>query len=168
MTLRPTLRRVVTIAGLAFAWCALWGEVTPANLVSGLVVASIVVGIGVGTPGRGGIRLRPLLRFSAHVVADMVTSTLSVAREILTPEDRTDEAIVAVPVPTEARSHLLLLIVAVTVTPGTAVVDADPDTGTLFLHLLHAERRDATTAHVQMLADLASRALPTGNRPDFA
>ena len=85
---------------------------------------------------------------------------MSVALEVLTPTDRTDEAIVAVPLPTESRRHLLLLIVAVTVTPGTAVIDADPDTGTLYLHLLHSDRRDATVAHVEELAELACKALP--------
>ena len=99
-------------------------------------------------------------RFIGLVAVDLVVSTFTVAREILTPTDYTDEAIIAVPVPGETRSHLLMLIVAVTVTPGTAVVDTDPDTGTLYLHLLHADRSEQTTAHVTELAQLACRALP--------
>lgn len=159
---RPfTLRRLVTVAALVFAWCALWGEASVANLLSGFVLAAILTGLGVGTPGRGRVRIRPLIRFGALVAADLVAATVGVAKEILTPTDRTDEAVIAVPVPPETRSHLFLLVVAITVTPGTAVVDADPDTGTLYLHLLHADRRDATVAHVRELADLACQALPT-------
>ena len=160
-----TTRRVITIGALTFAWCALWGEVTVANVASGVVLAALVVGIGVGTPGIGRVRLRPLLRFAALVGADLLRSTISVSREILTPTDYTDEAIVAVRVPADARTHLLLLVVAVTVTPGTAVVDTDPDTGTLYLHLLHAEQRESTVAHVRTLAELACAALPT-EEPD--
>lgn len=160
MTGRLTIRRLSTVAVLTFSWCALWGEVSTANILSGVLVAVLVSGAGIGTPGRGRVRLRPLLRFGRLVFVDLIVSTVSVAREILTPTDFTDEAIIAVPVPTETRAHLLLLIVAVTVTPGTAVVDADPDTGTLYLHLLHAERRDATAAHVRELAELACAALP--------
>jgi multicomponent Na+:H+ antiporter subunit E len=85
---------------------------------------------------------------------------VSVAWEILTPTDYTDEAIIAVDTQVESRSHLLMLVVAITVTPGTAVVDTDADTGRLYLHLLHAEKADAIVAHVQRLADLACRALP--------
>ena len=77
--------------------------------------------------------------------------------------DNTNEAIIAVNIPLHARQHFLLLIVAVTLTPGTAVVDADPDTGTLFLHLLHHERADDVRAHVAELAGLAEQALPTGS-----
>jgi multicomponent Na+:H+ antiporter subunit E len=158
---RFTLRRLITVAGLVFTWCALWGEASFANLASGIVVATLVSGGSIGTSGRGRIRIRPLVRFGILVAIDLVVSTVSVAREILTPTDHTDEAIIAVPVPTDTRSHFLLLIVAITVTPGTAVVDTDPDTGTLYLHLLHAERRQATEAHVRELAQLVCRALPT-------
>lgn len=156
-----TARRLITVVALVLAWCALWGEVSAANVISGTVVAVAVSVAGIGTAGRGGIRLRPLARFVGLVAVDLVTSTVTVAREILTPTDYTDEAIIAVPVPGDTRSHLLLLIVAVTVTPGTAVVDADPDAGVVYLHLLHADRSDATAAHVRELAELACRALPT-------
>lgn len=155
-----SLRRLVTVAGLVFAWCALWGEPSLANIASGVVVATLVSGRRSGASGRGRIRVRPLLRFGALVVVDLVMATAGVAKEILTPADSTEEAIVAVSVPTDSRAHLLPLIVAITVTPGTAVVDVDADTGTLYLHLLHAERRSAIEEHVRELADLASRAFP--------
>ena len=156
--LRP--RRVLTVFGLVFAWCALWGGPSGANVMSGILVAVAASGSAVGTGGRGRVRFRPLAEFIGVVLVDLVKSTVAVAVEVLTPTDYTEEAIIAVRVPGETRSHLLLLIVAVTVTPGTAVVDADPDTGTLYLHLLHADRRDETEAHVVRLAELACAALP--------
>jgi multicomponent Na+:H+ antiporter subunit E len=167
--MRPwfSIRRVLTVAALVFVWCALWGEASVANLASGLLVAVAIVASGVGTGSPGSIRVGPLLRFAGLVAIDLASSTVSVAREVLTPTDRTDEAIIAVDLPRETRMHLLMMIVAVTVTPGTAVVDADADTGTLYLHLLHAERTDTTRAHVRRLADLACQALPV-SREDLA
>lgn len=161
-----TGRRVVAVVALVLAWCALWGEVSVANVLSGTVLAVAVTLSGLGTEGRGGVRLRPLARLIGLVAVDLVKSTVTVAQEILTPTDYTDEAIIAVRVPGESRSHLLVLIVAVTVTPGTAVVDADPDDGILYLHLLHADRREATTAHVIELAELACQALPVRSTDD--
>ena len=165
---RPPLRHVVTAASLALTWCALWGEISAANLASGALVAAAVTASGVGTVGRGGVRLSPLARFGALVAVDLVVSTVNVAREVLTTSDRTEEAIIAVRVPTDTRSHLLLLVVAITVTPGTAIVDADPDTGTLYLHLLHHDRRHRVEAHVLELARLACAALPTITPPSTA
>lgn len=155
-----TCRRVVTVVMLTFAWCALWGEASIANVLSGSAVAMVVSSTTIGTPARGWVRLGPLVRFAGLVFFDLIKSTVAVAGEVLTPTDRTDEAIIHVQVPGESRLHFLLLIVAVTVTPGTAVIDADPDTGALFLHLLHADRRRDTEEHVRTLAELACAALP--------
>ena len=156
------LRQLIAYGLLLAAWCVLWGRVSVANVVSGLAVVAAVAAAHLGTGERSDrIRIVPLLRFAWLVAVDLVVSTVNVARGVLTPTDYTSEAIIAVPVPTETRSHLLLLVIAVTLTPGTAVVDADPDSGTLYLHLLHHERRAAVTAHVEELAALACRGLPS-------
>jgi multicomponent Na+:H+ antiporter subunit E len=158
-------RRVVTILLLVGAWCALWGSISVANVLSGLVVSVVAVLIAGSEPGATRIRFGPLLHFFWLVFLDLIVSTAQVAWEILTPTDYTDEAIIAVDTRIEARSHLLILVVAITVTPGTAVVDADADTGCFYLHVLHAERADQITAHVQRLADLACRGLPVAGDP---
>ncbi len=160
MSRRLPKRRVIAVVSLVVVWCALWGEASVANVGSGLLIGLVATAAGIGTPMRGGMRIVPLVGFFALVAVDLVTSTIDVAREIVTPSDRTDEAIIAVQTPPGTRAHLLLLIVAITVTPGTAVVDADPDNGVLYLHLLHGERAEATRSHVVRLAALACEALP--------
>ena len=155
------------IVALTATWCALWQEISIANLLAGAGLATVVLATGVGTRTSGAIRLIPLAKLLWVVFVDLVTSTIDVAREILTPTDYTNEAIIAVDIPAEGRHHFLLLIIAVTLTPGTAVVDADPDTGTLYLHLLHVERRDEVAEHVHQLTRLACQALPlpTATKP---
>ncbi len=156
-----TPRRTLSIATLTLAWCALWQTMSVANVLSGVLLASALTYAGIGTSGRGSIRPLPLLHLLWLVLVDLAASTFAVAIEIVTPTDRTEEGIVSVTVPPECRQHLLLLIVAITLTPGTAVVDADPDTGTLYLHLLHVDRKGKTIEHVHHLARLSCEALPT-------
>jgi multicomponent Na+:H+ antiporter subunit E len=153
-------RRLLSLAMLTLAWCALWGAVSAANLLAGLVVGTVVMVASGVQPGLDRIRVLPLLHFVWLVAVDLVVSTITVAWEVMTPTDDTDEAIIAVDTDLEARSHLLMLVVAITVTPGTAVVDTDADTGRLYLHLLHAKKAEGTIAHVQRIAELACRALP--------
>lgn len=153
-------RRLLSLALLTLAWCGLWGAVSAANVLAGLVVGTAVMIASGVQPGLGRIRILPLLQFVWLVTVDLVGSTISVAWEVLTPTDYTDEAIIAVDTDLETRSHFLMLVVAITVTPGTAVVDTDGDSGRLYLHLLHAEKAEAITAHVQRIAELACRALP--------
>ena len=162
MSRRPawSTRRLLAGGILVLAWCVMWGDVSVANLVSGLIVVLVIGRLRVGPAVAGPVRLVPLVQFAWFVLVDLVVSTGAVAREILTPTDFTEEAIIAVAVPTSARRHLLLLLVAITVTPGTAVVDTDGERGTLYLHLLHCDRRAAVTAHIDRLAALAGAALP--------
>jgi multicomponent Na+:H+ antiporter subunit E len=157
-----TPRRLLTIALLVGAWCALWGGVSIANVVSGTLVAVAATVFSGVDQNAGGLRIVPLLHFVWLVAVDLVVSTAHVAWEILTPTDYTDEEIIAVDTSLASRSHLLMLVVAITVTPGTAVIDSDGDTGRLYLHLLHAEKSDEIQRHVRQLADLACRALPVG------
>ena len=168
MTITSIGRRLAAALLVVATWCALWGEFSTANIVGGSLLAAGLQALRISRPSRAAIRPGPMLRFVAIVLADLIASTFSVAKEVLTPTDRTNEGIVGVSVPTSARRHLLLLVVSITLTPGTAVVDADPDDGTLYLHLLHVERREAVIAHVQQLAELACRALPHPADPEFA
>ncbi len=162
---RITMRRVAMVTVLTATWCAFWQDISAANIIAGAVLATVVLATGVGTPTTGSIRVRPLVKLLWVVLVDLVSSTIDVAREIVTPTDYTDEAIIAVEIPRDGRHHFLLLIIAVTLTPGTAVVDADPDSGTMYLHLLHADRRDDVAEHVAQLTRLACEALPMTPAP---
>jgi multicomponent Na+:H+ antiporter subunit E len=154
-----TFRRAVSVVALTAAWCALWGSPSAANILSGLVVSAAATTLGM--PARsGGVRLGPLLKLIWLVAVDLVVSTAVVVREVLTPTDFTDEAIIAIPIPPAGRVHLFLSYVAITITPGTAVVAAEADASVMYLHVLHADRRDEVEAHVLELFDLAERALP--------
>lgn len=153
-----TLRRVFVVALLVAGWCALWGSFSAANVASGLLVGSAAS--FAGGPATGGVRLKPLIKLLWVVLVDLVESTGVVVREVLTPTDYTDEAIIAVPIDVEARRHLLFLYIAITVTPGTAVVAADDDATVLYLHVLHVDRRDQVIEHVDLLVALVTAALP--------
>jgi len=160
MSVFTSPRQIATLLLLVAAWCLLWRDISTANLISGAVLSWFVLWMGFGTQVRSGVRPVALVRLIALVVADLAASTVSVAREVLTPTDYTKEAVIGCQPPEGTERHWLLLVVAITLTPGTAVVDADPSTGTLYLHLLHADRADDTIAHVDRLATLAREAFP--------
>lgn len=164
MKLPATTRLVLTAVALTLIWCGLWGSVSVANAASGLALSTVALGAGRAASRPGGIRILPLLRFTWLVLVDLARSTVDVAREIVTPTDRTEEAIIAVDLPDGGNDHLLLLSSAITLSPGTAVVEANGDTGRLYVHLLHVHRRHEVEAHARELTELACAALPT-SRP---
>lgn len=159
MMRRPALADIISVILLTVVWCGLWGEISAANLLSGVAVTSFAVA---GRPVRSqtGIQLGPLLRLGWLILVDLVSSTVQVAREVLTPTDYSEEGIIAVQVPESSMAHTLLLTSAITLTPGTAVVEIDRDGSTLYLHLLHMDRRAQVQDHVVELANLSIKALP--------
>lgn len=166
-TAMPRSRHLLLIIALTSAWCALWGEITAANVLSGLAVSGGLVFYGVrnrtGMDGvtSGRVGFGALARLGLLVSWDLIKSTVEVAKEVITPSDRSiNEAIIAVELPPEAEHHLLLLVVAITVTPGTAVVDTDLENRKLYLHILHYDGRAEIEAHVKELARLAFAAFP--------
>lgn len=158
-----TPRRVVTTAGLVMVWCGLWGSVSIANLASGLALSVVVLAADRGPTARRVIRFRPLLKFAWLVFLDLARSTINVAIEIATPNDGTEEVIVAVDLPATGSEHMLLLSASITLSPGTAVVDVDRSSGRYYIHLLHGRLSSETVAHAHKLAKLACEALPTSN-----
>jgi len=146
------------VISLTLVWCGLWGAISVANVASGLAL-SLLLSLGWAS-GTGFIRLRPLLKFTWLVIVDLIRSTVDVAIEILTPPDRTEEAIIAVDLPATSNAHVLLLSAAITLSPGTAVVDVNPETGRYYIHLLHVNKLETTAAHAVQLGELACAALP--------
>jgi multicomponent Na+:H+ antiporter subunit E len=165
MIRRPSPAELISIILLTSVWCGLWGAVSVANLLSGLAVASFAVAKR-PLASHTGIRLAPLLRLSWLILIDLASSTVQVAKEVLTPTDYSDEGIIAVEVPAASMKHALLLTSAITLTPGTAVVEIDRDGPTLYLHLLHMDRRAQVEEHVVELATLSIEALPTSQPAD--
>ena len=152
---------LLLVVGYTAVWCVLWGEVSLANVVSGLVLATVSIALlGGNDPSPASIRPVAMIRFLAIVAVDLVKSTIAVALEVVTPGDATDEVIIVVDVGPDPIAHPLLMTVAITITPGTGVVDVDQDAGTLYLHLLHGARSSDTADHVRRLNRLANEALP--------
>ena len=90
------MKRLIMMVALVALWCALWQRVSIANVLSGTALAVAIFASGLGPAGRGGVRLVPLLKLLWVVVVDLVTSTLAVAREVIVPEDTTDETVIVV------------------------------------------------------------------------
>lgn len=144
---------------LVVVWVALWGELTVANVASGVLVAiGSLVAVPLDPPvGSGRFRLGPAVSYGLYFARSLVVANLVVAWEVLTPRNRDNEGIVAVPVaPSCSRTVLMVVVNSIGLTPGTVVVEISEDLGTLFVHVLHLDDVDASR---RALVDLEVRAL---------
>jgi multicomponent Na+:H+ antiporter subunit E len=105
-------------------WVALWGELSVANVASGVIVIAIITAL---FPGRRAThRVHPLgaVRFGLRLMADLVISSWNIVLAVVRPDaDRVHAEVLEVTLTT--RSHLVASIVAnsITLTPGTMTVD---------------------------------------------
>jgi multicomponent Na+:H+ antiporter subunit E len=133
------LRHQVPLVGwLVLVWMLLWGTWSWANLLSGLVVALVVLVLLPLPHVVGGVRVRavPLLVFLGHFVVDLFVSGAEVAWQALRLQGVHRTAIIQVQL--RADSDLLLTMVAeaVSLVPGSLVLDLDREQRVMTLHLL--------------------------------
>lgn len=135
--------QVSVVVWLTLVWIALWGELSVANVVYGLVV-SVVVCLVFPLPSlQMDLRVRPLwlgwlvLRF----LGDVVVASAGVAMVTLRLGRQPRNAVIEVDLETSSDFVLTVVAELVSLVPGSLVVEARRSTHTLFLHVLDA--RDA-------------------------
>lgn len=114
------------ILWLTALWVALWGSITWANVLGGLVVALAIILLARRDPVPfRTAHLRPHWAVWYVVVLGwkLLLSNLRLAYEILAPGDRTYTAILAVPMRGGSETVVNLVANSITLTPGTMTID---------------------------------------------
>lgn len=179
---RVTFRIPAMIFWLTALWLALWGSITVANVLGGLVVGTgVVLFARLDTPPLRRTYFRPLwaLRYFLTVVWQLLVSNLRLAWEVLTPGDGTHTAILAVPIRGGSNAVVNLVANSITLTPGTMTLDVkyndaagvavdydvsddgSPSTTsrvTLYVHSMYAADVEAVRHEILVLEALALRA----------
>lgn len=151
------MRRLPYLAYLVAIWVALWGEISLANVLSGLVVAGGLLAL-FPSAGPGPVRyLRPLrgLKFAGYFLYKLCESTVIVAWEVLSPGSRINEGIVAVPVTGASDAVVTLVANSISLTPGTLTIEVRREPATLYIHVLHLRSIEATRLEILELERLA-------------
>ncbi len=160
----PVLGRWLQATLLLALWFALWGQVSWANLVSGVVVIPLTLAL-LRPPVRTH-RVHPLAlgRFAATFLWLLVTSSWAVAVTVLRPTPARRRAGV-VTCPLTQPDPLVATVVAdaITLTPGTLTLDVRSEPPAVEVHVLGLGDPDEVRAGVAELERLVLRALePVG------
>jgi multicomponent Na+:H+ antiporter subunit E len=128
------------VVWLTVVWVGLWGDVSAANILGGLVVA-VLVCLTFPLPRlrmRLHIRPIPLARLLLHFLVDVVAASAQVAWTTLQFHRRPRNAVIEVDLRTASDFVLTVVAEMVSLVPGSLVVEARRSTHTLFLHVLDA------------------------------
>lgn len=160
---RPRLSAPVGfVVWLVVLWLLLWGDLSVANVASGVLVAlGLLVAFPLGRPG-GGARhaVRPvaLARLLAYFAYELVTSNLVVARVVLSRGARTRTGVVACPLRTTSDRMVTVLCNIIALSPGTMMVDVGDDA--IYVHALLRRDPERVREDIDRLQGLLLAAFP--------
>jgi multicomponent Na+:H+ antiporter subunit E len=138
---------------LALAWAALQGEFSLRTLVTGFVLAYLIL-LGLV---RGGAldsspyigRVHRVLGLAAYFFWELVKANLRLALDIVTPRYHMKPAIIAVPLDATRDGQILLLSMLINTTPGSVALDVSPDRQTLYVHVMYTNTPDAAREEIK-------------------
>jgi multicomponent Na+:H+ antiporter subunit E len=155
MRRRLTLR-VWSVCWLVAVWILLWGNISAANILTGLAVALLItlsLPLPV-VPIEG--RLHPLSLAKASLVVgrNLVMSSLQVAWLAIKPGPPPMSAVLRVGFAVKSDLVLALGVHAINLTPGTMVLEIDRDRRLLYIHVLDVGSRRAVDRFYREIAQL--------------
>lgn len=142
---------VINLA-LAVGWAALFSAFTLPSLATGFAVGYGI--LWVLSPLFEGSRycrkLFDLAHLALYFLWELVISSLQVVWDVMTPTQRSQPGIIAVPIDAKTDLEITILANLVSLTPGTLSLDLSNDHKTLYVHAMFVEdpesiRRDIKT-----------------------
>ncbi|MCF2706148.1 Na+/H+ antiporter subunit E [Arcanobacterium haemolyticum] len=145
---------------ITMVWVLLWGEVTTGNIVSGFILALFITTLAPFpvTPFDGRFRPRALVVLVAVFIKDLVQASWQQASFIVrgkTPHS----AIIRVQLHSTSDAYLAMTAGMSALVPGSVVVDAEAQTGMLYVHIFDVELAGGLDAAHKSILDLEERIL---------
>lgn len=169
---RTPLRVELPLIGFLTAfWMIIWRWWEPGGIITGFLVAVVVVRLFPLPPLRGSGRFNIYwaLVFAVRFLGQMVMGSLTVTWIILTKGAKVHNSIISI----QLRSHDDLIVTftghALALVPGSLVVEVDRTTATLYLHTIDVtDENDAEAIRQDALRTEALLIRAAGNRSDNA
>jgi multicomponent Na+:H+ antiporter subunit E len=123
---------------LTVVWVALWGDLSVANVLAGIVVGALACLVFPLPPLRMNLRVRPhrLGWLVVRFLWDVVVASAQVSWLTVQLRRQPRNAVIEVDLSTDSDFVLTLVAEMVSLVPGSLVVEARQSTHTLFLHVL--------------------------------
>jgi multicomponent Na+:H+ antiporter subunit E len=165
-----TRRRLpwLRIVGLSAAWVLFWGDLSIANVLSGLLLGLLISFVFPLPPIEFHGRFHPLayLRLVGRLLLDLVRSSIVVAAQAFRFRHRMRNAVIRVPLRSRNDLYLTFTTELVSLVPGSLVLEARRNEGVVYLHVmdvrsdgdLERARRGVREAEARVLRSFGSAA----------
>ena len=148
--------RVWMVCSLILVWILLWGNVSPANILSGLAIALVITLLLPlpPVPVEGRVHLLSLLRLIAQVAYLLVLSSVQVAWLAVKPGPPPLTAVLRVRLAVKSDLVLALAANIVTLIPGSIVLEIDQTRRLLYAHVIDVGSDASVDRFYRQISDL--------------
>jgi len=156
----------VRVAILVVLWLLAWGDVTLANVVSGVAVAvALLIAFPPARHAASHVHLsgRGILRLAGYVVGQLGRSNLVMARQIVRPSPATP-GVLAHRLETPSDELVTVMSSIIALSPGTMTVDVAPDSSTIYVHFFDLDDVAAAHRSIARLEGLSAAAMLRGTK----
>lgn len=138
--LRPA--DIPLLLGLVITWMMLWQSISLMSVLSGLLVAVLLMRLFLLPQAFLGGHFNPLaaLQYVLFFLYELMLGSVQVAAVALTPGVRPAPAILAVQLKTRNDFVLTMTALTISLIPGSVLVDVDRFDSVLYLHALTAKK----------------------------
>ena len=156
------------IGFLVALWLLAWGQITLANVLSGVAVATaLLVAFPPAARSRGHVRVNPvgLARLAGYVLGQLVTSNIVMIREILRRRSTISPGVLSHRLRSPSEEVVTLMTSVIALSPGTMTADVDAGSTTIDVHFLFLHDDAAARAFLDRLEQLAWHAITHKESP---
>lgn len=159
-TRRPPRISVMIFLFTLVIWVMLWGELTAANVVTGIIVATLL-NLAMPVPPATDLDLNfgGLVRLFGSWAIDFVVASVHVAYLAIRRADPPPTAIIKVPMRTHADISLATAMALINLQPGGIIVDVDKQKKILTMHLLDASSTGNIERQIAQLTRMERRVI---------
>lgn len=138
---------------LAFAWSALRGEFSLANLLTGYVLGYLALVMlvkgGVFPPSRYIGKVHLAIGLAGFFLWELVRANLRLALDVATPSYHMKPGILAIPLDATRDAEILLLSMLINLTPGSVALDVSDDRRIMYVHVMYIDSPEAARAEIK-------------------
>jgi len=136
---------------LALAFAAVFGSITVPALIGGYALGYLA--LWATRPLYGDTpyfrRSVGLVRLTGFFLWELVVSSLRVAWDVVTPQNKSKPGILAMPLEVESDIEIMLLANLISLTPGTLSLDVSEDRRHLYVHAMFVDDESALVAELK-------------------
>jgi multicomponent Na+:H+ antiporter subunit E len=159
--------RAWVLCWLTLIWILLWGDVSAANIVTGLVLAAVITVLLPLPPVPIEGRLHPisLLRLIVKVAYYLVLSSVQVAWLAIKPGPPPSSAVLRAHVNLKSDLVLALAVNVINLIPGSIVLEIDQTSRMIYVHVIDVGSERSVRQFHRQVAEVERLMIASFERP---